>query len=120
MKTVSYKMKEKAKSEGEDAVEAIFDLVSIATPIANPNVAIAGAPSLDLALLSKDVKLIKDLQNKHIEQLEFMEKVQLNIQGKLNIMFPTTFASYQTAFTTPVLDVATLVVLVALADPPVV
>ena len=63
------------------------------------------------------MKLIKDHKNKHTEQLEFMEKVQLDIWGKLKIIFPPTFAPHLIVVTTPVPDVATSVVLKSLVVP---
>ena len=59
MKTISNRMKEKAKNEWEHANEDVPTPATIVTLAADPNVATTSAPSQDLALLNQDVKLSK-------------------------------------------------------------
>ena len=87
MKTSPSKMKKITKSEGEDVDEVVLDLVPLATLAADPNIAATSAPSPYLALFSQNVKLIKDQQNKHTEQLEFMEKLQLEAEDHFPYYF---------------------------------
>ena len=56
MKTVSYRMNEKAKSEEKDVDEVVLEPTIVPTLVTDPNVATANAPSPDLAHLSHDVK----------------------------------------------------------------
>ena len=52
MKTVSYKMKEKVKSQGEGDDEVVPEPTIVARPATYLNIVIVNAPSLDLSLFS--------------------------------------------------------------------